>query len=156
DLSAIANDKDYTINLKLDIPATPTIPEFTFISTSDAVPGSLASVCLMLARQANAALASAISGASITCVASSDGKRIRVTADVPGQPDAQITFDSGTTNDADAFLKLSDGNTDANVSQYWPASNRGADAFAQKDASAGTDGSGLPEAGDLIGDSSKF
>ena len=154
-LSDIKNDADYKITLKVDVP-TATDVEFTFISTNDSLPGSIASVCLMLARQANAALASAIPGASITCVASSNGKGIRVNAYIPDQADAQITFDSGTGNDADAFLKLSDGNTDANVSHYWPASSRGADVFAQKSATGGSDGSGLPEADDLIGDEAQF
>ncbi len=149
----IKNDDIYTITLKLDEPVQDI--EFTFISPSDSVPGSIASVCLMFERQANAALASVIPGASITCVPSDTGNGLRVSAYIPDQPDAQVTFDSGSTNDADTFLKLSDGNTDANVSHYWPASNRGADAFAQKTATGGDDGSGLPEADDLIGDASR-
>jgi phage tail sheath protein FI len=155
-LNDIKNDDSYTITLNVDEPAQSA--EFTFISSNDSLPGSIASVCLMFARQATAALSSVITGASVACVPSSNGKGLRVSAYIPDHPDAQVTFDSGSAaaTNADAFLKLKANNGDANVSHYWPASSRGADVFAQKTAAQGDDGTTLPDAGDLTGDPSKF
>ncbi len=153
-LASIKNDKTYTIKLKVDAPAKTV--EFPFITPTDTVPGSIASVCRMFERQANAALAPVLAGARVQCVPSSSGKGLRVGALIPNAFDAQITFDSGTTNDADAFLKLKAGNVGANVSHYWPDSQRGANAFAENSATRGSDGTALPQATDLIGDPSKF
>lgn len=153
-LANIKNDQTYTIKLALDAPAK-TI-EFNFITPADAVPGSIASVCRLFARQATAALAAAFPGASVQCVPSSSQKGLRVTALVPNAFDAQITFSSGAIHDADAFLNLKAANATANVSHYWPDSQRGANAFAQKDAKRGSDGTGLPLAADLIGDPGTF
>ncbi len=153
-LANIKNDQTYTIKLILDAPAQNI--EFNFITPADPLPGSIASVCRLLQRQATAALAAAIPGASVQCVPSSSQNGLRVTALVPNAFDAQITFDSGTTNDADAFLNLKAATATANVSHYWPNSQRGADAFAEKGATRGSDGTALPQAADLIGDPGAF
>jgi phage tail sheath protein FI len=155
-LSDIKNDKQYTIKISFDSPAK-TI-EFPFIEQNEAIPGSIVSVCRLLERKANAALAAptALPGATIQCAPSSSGKGLRVRAFIPNALDAQVTFTAGTTNDADAFLKLSAGNAAANVSHYWPNSQRGADAFAQKDATRGSDGTALPATADLIGNPGNF
>jgi len=156
DIGFIKNDKQYTINISFDAPAK-TI-EFPFIEKDEAIPGSIASVCRLLERKANAALAAptALPGTTIQCAPSSSGKGLRVRASISNALDAQVTFSAGGTNDADAFLKLSAGNADANVSHYWPNSQRGADAFAQKDATRGGDGTALPATGDLIGNPGTF
>ena len=153
-IASIKNDKIYTIKLKIDVPAQTV--EFPFIGPSDPLPGSITTVCRMFERQANLALAAVIPGARVRCVPSSTGKGMQVGALLPNAYDAQLTFDSGSVNDADSFLDLKAGNVNANVSHYWPNSQRGADAFAQKNATRGTEGSGLPQATDLIGDPSKF
>lgn len=153
-LSAIKNDKAYTLKLILDAPAQNI--EFTFITTTDPLPGSIPSVCRLFERQATAALAAKVPGARVQCVPSSSGKGLRVTVLVPDAYDAQVTFDSGTTDDADAFLNLKAGNATANVAHYWPDSQRGADAFAQQSATRGSDGTALPQAADLIGDPGAF
>jgi phage tail sheath protein FI len=153
-LANIKNDQTYTIKLILDAPAKSI--EFNFITPADALPGSIASVCRLFERQANAALAAVIAGARVRCTPSSSQKGLRVTALVPNAFDAQVTFDSGTTQDADAFLNLKAANVNANVSHYWPDSQRGTDALAQKDTKRGSDGTGLPLAVDLIGDPGSF
>jgi len=155
-LASIKNDKQYTIKITFDAPAK-TI-EFPFIEQGEAIPGSINSVCRLLERKANAALAAptALPGATIQCVPSSSGKGLRARASIANALDAQVNFSAGTTNDADAFLKLSAGNATANVSHYWPNSQRGADAFAQKDATRGGDGTALPATGDLIGNPGNF
>jgi hypothetical protein len=153
-LANIKNDKTYRIKLKLDAPAQ-TI-EFDFITPADPLPGSIASVCRLFERQASAELVAKNPGAAVSCIPSSSGKGLRVAVLVPNALDAQVTFDSGTPNDADAFLNLKAQNGSANVSHYWPNSQRGADAFAEKSAKSGDDGSGLPKAADLIGDPGTF
>ena len=153
-LANIKNDKTYKIKLVLDAPATSV--EFPFIASGDALPGSIASVCRTLERQATAALAAAVPGARVQCAPTSTGKGVRVTAFVPNAFDAQVNFDNGTPDDADSFLNLKAGNAAANVSHYWPDSQRGVDAFAQASATPGSDGTALPKAVELIGDPGKF
>jgi len=155
-LANIKNDKQYTIKLTIDAPAKTL--EFPFIEISEGLPGSIASVCSLFERKANAAFAAdaALKGASVRCVPSSSGKGLRVSALIPKAHDAQITFAAGTTNNADAFLNFSAGNATANVSHYWPNSQRGADAFAQKAATAGGDGTALPASAELIGNPGSF
>ena len=155
-LSNIKSDKDYKIKIISDAPAKTV--EFTFISKDETLPASILSVCRMFERKANSALQAptALPGASIRCVPSSSGKGLRVSALIPDAVDAQITFDSGTTNDADTFLNLKAANATANVSHYWANSQRSADAFAQKSATRGTDGTGLPDGTDLTGNPGDF
>jgi uncharacterized protein len=151
-LSDIKNDKQYTIKINFDTPAK-TI-EFPFIEKDEAIPGSIVSVCRLLERKANAALSTptGLLGARIECAPSPSGKGLRVRAFIPDALDVQVTFNAGTPNNAGAFLKLSAGNAGANVSHYWPDSKRGGGgkAFAQDSAVRGSDGTGLPQAGDLI------
>jgi Bacteriophage tail sheath protein len=153
-LSNIQNDQTYTIKIQLDAPATTV--EFPFITASDALPGSITSVCRMLERQATAALAVSIPGARVQCSPTPTGAGVHVTAFVPNALDARVNFAAGTTHDADAFLNLSAGNAAANVSHYWPDSQRGADAFAQADATRGSDGTALPASAALIGNPANF
>jgi phage tail sheath protein FI len=153
-LANIKNDQTYTIQLVLDNPMISV--EFPFIAKDEALPGSIASVCRMLERQATAELAATIPGARVQCTPTTSGAGVHVTALVPNAYDAQVNFAAGATHDADAFLNLSAGNAGANVSHYWAASQRGADAFAQAAATRGSDGTALPQTLQLIGVPSKF
>ncbi len=151
----IKNDKTYTIKLTSDAPAK-TI-EFTFIAEKESIPTSIAGVCRLLERKANQALQlpTGLPGARLHCTPNSSGKGLRVSLLIPDAYDAQLTFAAGATNDADAFLKLGTGNAQANVSHYWPNSQQ-ADVLAQKAATRGSDGSGLPTGTDLIGNPGDF
>jgi|SRR5271157_2334352 len=156
-LTDIKNDQDYSITLNIDNPSK--TKKFTFIAKGETIPGSIASVCSLFQRKATAALQDPslnLAGGSVLCVPSSDGKGLRVSALLPNDFDAQITFSAGAPADADAALKLSAGTGSANVSHYWPNSQRGGDADAQMSATRGSDGTGLPQGIDLIGDQSKF
>ncbi len=159
DLTTIKNDQDYTIKLVITgddgnpHPASPV--EITFISQNAPIPQSIATVCNMLERQATAAVAAVVPGARARCVPSSSGKGLRVSLLMPGAYDAQATFQSGTTHDADKFLNLKAGDASANVSHYWPNSPN-ADYLSQKGAKGGFDGSALPTATELIGDPVQF
>lgn len=168
-LANIKNDNTYTIVLQIDA-TSPTAKaqsvEFSFITKGGALPQSIASVCTQFQSQASAALATLIPGATVACVPSSSGNGLRVSALVPNGYDAQVTFQSGTGangyGNADAFLNLSAANAKANVSHYWPNSQRVAPAtppatptpsgtfYAETAATAGYDGTGLPQPSDLV------
>ena len=158
DLSAIKNDQSYTLKITSDVPASVVQDlAFTFIAKGEPIPSSIVGVCRLLETKANLALQQYLPGASIRCVPSSSGQGIRVNASFPpesiaGALDAVITFDAGTTDDADAFLKLSGGS--ANVAHYWLGQGR--TALAQDAAVAGSDGTVLPKTADLIGSPSLF
>lgn len=157
-LANIANDQSYTLKLTSDVPSGVIQGlEFTFIANGEPIPSSIAGVCRLLENKANLALQQKLPGASIRCVPSSSGQGIRVLGSfvpelVAGALDAEITFDPGTTHDADAFLKLSGGA--ANVAHYWLGQGR--TTLAQGGAKTGLDGTVLPKTADLIGSPSLF
>src|SRR5439155_17215812 len=166
-LGDLQDKEGYTIKLSLDAPESVTTDEFALFNSGDTAPGSIASLCRVLERQANAALAKKGSAATISCVASSSGKGVRVSAYSDDAPDAVVTVESGGGDsspamDANAFLNLV--GQDANVSHYWPASQRETtcpppsppESVAQQDPTPGYDGTDLPGADELIADSAKF
>ena len=160
ELKNVDKAKDNVIKIVSDQPQPTGTVEFTFLAKGEAVPSSVLSVCRLLERKASAALQPTQKGAAVRCVPNSSGKGIRVTAIIPKALDAQITFAAGTSDgthaDADTALKLTAGNAAANVSHYWPNSQRGADALAQLGAVPGADGTVLPKTADLIGDQGSF
>jgi uncharacterized protein len=157
-LADIKNDQSYTLKITSNVP--PGIIqglEITFIAQGEPIPSSIAGVCRLLESKVNLALQQKLPGASIRCVPSSSGQGIRVNALfapelIPGALDTTIKFDPGTTNDADAFLKLSGGTT--NVAHYWLG--QGHSILAQSGAVLGEDGAILPKTADLIGSPSLF
>ena len=162
DIGTISNDKDKKIKISSDAPSGAIQDvEFTFIAPGETIPASIAGVCRLLENKANLALQQALSGARIRCAPSGSGNGIRVAAyflpaQIPGALDAKITFSAGTvsssSDDADAFLKLSGGRS--NVAHYWLG--QGTAKLAQSDAVAGADGTVLPRTADLIGSVSAF
>ena len=157
-LDNINNDESYTLKISSDVP-TGIIGdiEITFIARDEPIPSSMVGVCRLLENKANQALAQTLPGASIRCVPSSTGLGIRVNAlfvpeRIADALDAKITFNWGTTNDADAFLNLSNGTV--NVAHYWLGQGR--TTVAQSDAVPGNDGTVLPTTADLIGSPSLF
>jgi hypothetical protein len=157
-LADINNDESYTLKISSDVPAGIIDDiEITFIAKGEPIPSSMVGVCRLLENKANQALSQKLPGASIRCVPSSTGLGIRVNAlfapqRIAGALDAKITFDPGTTHDADASLKLSTGTV--NVAHYWLGQGRA--TVAQNGAVAGVDGTILPKTGDLIGSESLF
>jgi phage tail sheath protein FI len=157
-LADINNDESYTLKISSDVPAGIIDDiEITFIAKGEPIPSSMVGVCRLLENKANQALSQKLPGASIRCVPSSTGLGIRVNAlfapqGIAGALDAKITFDPGTTHDADASLKLSTGTV--NVAHYWLGQGRA--TVAQNGAVAGVDGTILPKTGDLIGSESLF
>ncbi|MGC9969988.1 MAG: phage tail sheath C-terminal domain-containing protein [Bryobacteraceae bacterium] len=156
-LTDIKNDKEYSLKFTFDTPAGIAAVQVTFIGASDSVPGSIAGVCRLLERKANAVLSQTVLGAGIHCVPSASGKGIRILADnsptlLTSSQDAKITVADGSPNSALTMLKLSA--PGVNVGHYRMGTGR--TLLAQSGAVAGADGSQLPQTADLIGDPAKF
>jgi phage tail sheath protein FI len=156
-LTDIKNDKTYSLNFTFDIPTGIAAVSVPFITTADSVPGSVAGVCRLLERKANAVLSQTVPGAAIHCVPSASGKGIRILASnsptlLPNTQDTKITIADGTPNSAMTMLKLTAAVT--NVGHY--NLGKGRALLAQAGPTAGADGTLLPKTADLIGDPSKF
>lgn len=156
-LTDIKNDKSYSLNFTFDTPTGISAVSVVFIGTSDTVPGSIAGICRLLERKANAALGQTVAGAAIQCVPSASGKGIRILANNSpslwsNAQDTKITVADGTPNSAMAMLKLS--SAGVNVAHYRMGTGRA--LLAQSGAVAGSDGSQLPKTADLIGDPASF
>jgi phage tail sheath protein FI len=156
-LSDVKNDKDYSLKLTFDLPTGISAVAVTFIGTSDSVPTSVAGLCRLLERKANAVLSQTVPGAAVQCVPSASGKGIRILANnsptlLPSAQDAKITLADGTPNSAMAMLKLT--GATVNVAHYRLGTGRS--LLAQTGATTGADGTLLPKSADLIGDPAKF
>jgi phage tail sheath protein FI len=156
-LSDIKNDKDYSLKFTFDVPTGITTVQVTFIGASDTVPTSVAGICRLLERKANAVLSQTVQGAAIQCVPSASGKGVRILANnsptlLGSAQDAKITLADGSPNTALTMLKLSAPTT--NVAHYLLGNGR--TLLAQSGATVGADGTQLPKTADLIGDSAKF
>ena len=106
----------------------------------------------VLERKLNIALGNQLAGAAVRCEPNETGKGVRIVATfspdlLPGTADAKLTFSGGDA----ATLKLTAASADVNVAHYVLGSGRA--VAAQGTAVAGTDGTGLPQTADLIGDS---
>ena len=156
-LTDIKNDKDYSLKFTFDVPTGIAAVQVTFIGTTDTVPTSVAGVCRLLERKANAVLSQTVPGAAIQCVPSASGKGIRILANnsttlLGSAQDAKITIADGSPNTATAMLKLATVTT--NVAHNRLGSGRA--LLAQSGAALGADGTKLPQTADLIGDPAKF
>jgi len=175
-LGGLSSAKTYSVNLQLDMPfptGTTAWPDIVVITQNGNLPGSIASLSAQLQGAASAALSTLFPGATVQCVPSSSGKGLRVRASIPNALDVRITFGSPTIpnpnpagiTDASGLFGLAAPVTPANVSHYWPDSQRSTwtggpaapfTVYAEASPTAGTDGSGLPTAADLIGDPLQF
>lgn len=131
------------------------------------VPQSVNGLATQLQQAINAVLAVQMPGASVQCSTSQVGSAwppanvgIRVNSMLPQLPDAVVTFkppSSGGLADASGLLGFSNPPASSqieNVAHYALGTNHV--AGAQTASSAGTDGAGLPNSQDLIGDPALF
>lgn len=163
--NASAN-QDYGILLSVSSPTTPPAPlplNVKVFSNATSLPQSVAGLAAQLQRAINTALAVQMPGASVQASVSGTGtsQALRVNALVPQVPDAVVTFTAPTTSlhDASAALGLS-APAGVNVAHYALGTGNGTASNAwggsQTSSQAGSDGSGLPQTGDLIGDQALF
>ena len=147
-------------------PTTPPAPlplNVRVFSNTSALPQTVSGLAAQLQRAINSALAVQMPGASVTCSVAGTGTSqvIRVNALLPQIPDAVVSLAAPTAaglSDASATLGLSAPAT-TNVAHYALGTGNGTGSGwggSQTSSTAGSDGSGLPQTGDLIGDQGMF
>ncbi len=163
--NAVANH-DYGVLLSVTSPTTPPAPlplNIRVFSNTSALPQTVSGLAAQLQRAINSALAVQMPGASVTCSVAGTGTSqvIRVNALLPQIPDAVVSLAAPTAaglSDASATLGLSAPAT-TNVAHYALGTGNGTGSGwggSQTSSTAGSDGSGLPQTGDLIGDQGMF
>ncbi|MGW3206852.1 phage tail sheath family protein [Streptomyces sp. NPDC001135] len=158
DLSALKNDKNFTLKVISD-PAVGAAggDSVVVIGQGEPVPTSVAGLCSLLERKINAVLSTQRAGTRVRCVSSPGGGGIRVVSDfdpdlVPDGVDAVITFAEGDGASILPLLKLD--SAKANVGRY--RLGKGRSVKAQTASAAGSDGTRLPGAKELVGDEHAF
>lgn len=151
--------QDFSLKLSTSSPGTPPSPlpiTIKIFSASAAIPQTLAGLAVQLQQAINAALAVQLPGASVRCsvAPSTTGQGIRINAHLPNNPDAVVTFSTPPTG-ADAALALGlSSPAVTNVAHYSLGTTNVVES--QTGSGKGSDGSGLPQTADLIGDQAAF
>jgi len=159
DATKTAKD-DFNLKLSTSSPTTPPTPlpldGIKIFGKGISIPQTLSGIANQVQQAINAVLAVKMSGASAQCVVAPNGtgQALRINATLPQNPDAILTFGAPASgSDASAVLGLA-APTTANVAHYALGTTN---AFGSQTGSAkGSDGTGLPQTGDIIGDPAKF
>jgi phage tail sheath protein FI len=148
---------DCSLTLHLPVSFNPSTLVVKVIGSGAPISQTVAGLASQLQQAINTALAINVPGSSVACVAAANGANsaIRVSALLPNQPDAIVSFSAPPTgNDASAALGLT-APTLANVAHY--ALGTGvSNAGLQYASTAATAPSGLPGSSQLIGDPLAF
>jgi uncharacterized protein len=156
-------DADFGVQLGVSSPTTAPAPlpiSIKVFANTTPLPQTVSGLASQLQRAINAALAVQMPGASVQCSVSGTGSNqaIRVNGLIPQFPDAVLTFapPSGTSGLSDASGPLGlHPPANSNVAHYSLGTNH--TGWGQQTSSPeGSDGSGLPGTGDLIGDPGLF
>jgi phage tail sheath protein FI len=157
--NATTATQDFSLRLSTSNPGTPPSPlplTIKVFGNSTAIPQTLNGLASQLQQAINAALAVQMPGATVQCTVAptTGGQGIRVNAQLPQFPDAVVTLGAPPSGgNAAAALGLA-APVVANVAHYALGTTN---VWAQQSASArGTDGSGLPQTADIIGDPAQF
>jgi phage tail sheath protein FI len=151
---------DFSLTLGTVFPASQPSPlpiTIKVFGQGTAIPQTLSGLATQLQQAINAALAVNMPGASVRCSVSpsGSGQGIRVNALLPQNPDAVITFGAPASGqDASGPLGLSSPAV-TNVAHYALGTGN-ATREAQTGSGSGSDGTGLPQPGDIIGDPAAF
>ena len=155
----ITATQDFNLVMSTSSPGTPPTPlplTIKVFTSGSSIPQTLSGLANQLQQAINAVLAVKMPGASVTCSVSpvGTGKGLRVNASLPQNPDAVVIFSAPASGgDASAALGINNPSL-ANVAHYALGTGN---AFANQTSSTkGSDGSGLPQSGDIIGDPAKF
>lgn len=159
-LSNTTAASDCGLQLKVTSPSTlPPLPiTVKVIPFKSPIPLSVSGLASQLQKALNSALSVQMPGASAQCSVSGTGagQAIRINVTLPQVPDAVIAFDSPPTTSGltDAATPLGLKGVSGNVAHYSLGTGH---VWAQQTSSTpGSDGTGLPGTGDLIGDSASF
>jgi phage tail sheath protein FI len=159
--TATTASQDFSLKMSTSSPATPPSPlplTIKIFGNGTAIPQTLAGVAASVQQAINAALAVQMPLASVQCsvAQSGAGQGIRVNALLPQNPDAVVTF-SAPASGGDASkalcLAIAQGAVE-NVAHYALGTTN---AFGSQTSSGkGSDGTGLPQTADIIGDQAAF
>jgi phage tail sheath protein FI len=161
--TTVPTSKDYGVQLALTDPAPSPAPfpiDVKVFARNTPLPQTISGLAAQLQKAINAVLAIQMPGASAQCTVAGIplSQAIRVNVLLPQLPDAVLTVTTPSSlsnlQDASALLGFP-GSITANVAHY--ALGTGNSSWGQETSSgAGSDGSGLPTTGDLIGEPSLF
>lgn len=151
-LNGVANaDFNIILTTSKPAPAAPLPLTITVISNNSTIPQTVAGLAAVIQQKISAALALQIPGASVQCsaITVTGGQALQISFLLPQTPDAVVVVSGG--NGA-TLLGLP---STANVAYY--ALGTGNSGFGSETSStAGSDGTGLPQTGDIIGDQLSF
>jgi phage tail sheath protein FI len=159
--TATTASQDFSLQMSTSSPATPPSPlplTIKIFGNGTAIPQTVAGLAANVQQAINAALAVQMPGASVQCsvAPSGTGQGIRISALLPQNPDAVVTFSAPASGgDASKALDLSvaQGAVE-NVAHYVLGTTN---VFgAQTSSGRGSDGTGLPQTADIVGDQAAF
>ncbi len=160
--TATTASKDFSLTVSTSSPASPPSPmpikDIKIFPSGGAIAQTLTGIAAQVQQAINSVLALKMPGASVAVSVAPNGvgQALRVNALLPQNPDAVLTFTSPTSGgDAAAALGLSGlPATQSNVAHYTLGTTN---AFGSQTSSAkGSDGTGLPQTGDIIGSPASF
>ena len=159
--TATTASQDFSLQMSTSSPATPPSPlplTIKIFGNGTAIPQTVAGLAASVQQAINASLAVQMPGASVQCSAApiGTGQGIRINALLPQNPDAVVTFSAPASGgDASKALSLSvAAGAVENVAHYAMGTTN---AFgAQTSSGKGSDGTGLPQTADIIGDQAAF
>jgi phage tail sheath protein FI len=162
DKSATTANDDYFVSISTSSPTTPPSPmpinDIKIFAKGSAIPQTFAGLAAQVQQAINSVLGLKMPGASVEISAAPNGSNqaLRVDALLPQNPDAVVTFSAPTAGkkDASAPLGLSGAGVGENVAHYALGTTNA--VASQTKSEKGTDGSGLPQTGDIIGDPATF
>ncbi len=152
---------DFNLKISTSSPATAPSPmpidNIRIFGKGTAIPQTLTGMAAQVQQAINSALAVQMPGASVQVTAAPNGtnQALRINALLPQNPDAVVTFAAPTAGkDASAALGLSGAGVGENVAHYSLGTTN---AFGSQTSSGkGSDGTGLPQTADIIGDPAAF
>jgi phage tail sheath protein FI len=156
--TATTASQDCSLTVSTSSPATPpsgfpiTVKIF---GKGTAIPQTLTGLAAQVQQAINAVLAVQVPGATVQCTVAPNGtgQAIRINALLPQNPDAVVTFGKPATGgDASAALGLS--TAEENVAHY--SMGTGNSFGSQTSSGKGSNGTGLPQTADIIGDPAAF
>jgi len=163
--TATTASQDFSLTMSTSSPATPPSPlplTIKIFGNGTAIPQTLAGLAAGVQQAINAVLAIQMPGASVQCsvAPSGPGQGIRINASLPQNPDAVVTFNAPASGgDASKALSLAVADLAVeNVAHYalGTGNNTASGYGSQTSSGKGSDGTGLPQTADIIGDQAAF
>jgi uncharacterized protein len=159
--NATSATQDFSLAISTSSPSTPPSPmpvQAKIFGNTTAIPQTLAGIASQVQQAINAALAVSMPGASVVCTVapSGSGSGIRINTRLPQNPDAVLIFSAPATG-GDASKALNLGTAEGAIENVAHYSLGTTNAFGSQTSSAkGSDGTGLPQTADIIGDQAAF